>query len=281
MNIFKTDLNDAPINNFKFKNNNYFLEVGTKEISLIEISSVWYRRGNINLSYSKSKDEKINRILSEERSHLRIFLNYILENKRNINKKNDIYINKLITLCIAKKNNLLIPKSYFNSKEIIDANGLITKTIGGGSSFIKDNKLYNSYTSEITNEELNQAYQYIYTQEKIKKKYELRIFYLHGKFWSMAIFSQKDQQTQVDFRRYNHQTPNRNVPYQLPKNIELKLHKLMQEININCGSIDMILTPKDEFYFLEVNPIGQFGMTSLPCNYHIENEISNYLAYGK
>ena len=29
--------------------------------------------------------------------------------------------------------------------------------------------------------------------------------------------------------------------------------------------------------FLEVNPVGQFGMVSLPCNYQLEKRIAQYL----
>lgn len=57
-------------------------------------------------------------------------------------------------------------------------------------------------------------------QEKLEKKYELRIFYLNGKMYPMAIFSQKDNQTQLDFRNYNWEKPNRMEPCKL--NVDLK-----------------------------------------------------------
>jgi hypothetical protein len=93
-------------------------------------------------------------------------------------------------------------------------------------------------------------------QQYIDKKYEIRTFYLKGVFKSMAIFSQQDAKTQTDFRNYDEERPNRCIPYMLPKIFEKKLHKLMQLLKINCGSIDILVTPNDEFYFLEVNPIG-------------------------
>jgi hypothetical protein len=36
----------------------------------------------------------------------------------------------------------------------------------------------------------------------------------------------------------------------------------------------MILTKDGRFVFLEANPIGQFGMTSKPCNFFLEREIA-------
>jgi len=117
-------------------------------------------------------------------------------------------------------------------------------------------------------------------QDYIEKKYELRIFYLRGSFYSMAIFSQNDAKTKVDFRNYNSDIPNRKVPFKLDQEQESKLKLLMETININCGSIDMIVTKDNSFYFLEVNPIGQFGMLSKPCNYSLEKIISQDLMYG-
>lgn len=93
----------------------------------------------------------------------------------------------------------------------------------------------------------------------------------------MAIFSQQSEQTKIDFRKYDPVKPNRCTPYKLPAEIENKIDRLMRRIKINSGSIDMIYSPNGQYYFLEVNPIGQFGMTSFPCNYPIEKRIAQYL----
>ena len=51
----------------------------------------------------------------------------------------------------------------------------------------------------------------------------------------------------------------------------------MKYVNLNTGSIDMIVTKENEYIFLEVNPVGQFGMVSQPCNYYLEKKITEYL----
>lgn len=93
----------------------------------------------------------------------------------------------------------------------------------------------------------------------------------------MAIFSQNDDKTKIDYRNYNKEKPNRTIPYLLPENISSRLSRMMCKLDLNSGSIDMIVTPRDEFIFLEVNPVGQFGMVSKPCNYNLEYEIATYL----
>lgn len=71
--------------------------------------------------------------------------------------------------------------------------------------------------------------------------------------------------------------PNRIVPYLLPKDIENKLKNMFKSLNLNCGSLDLIKTPSQEYYFLEVNPFGQFDMLSKACNYSIEKCIAKKL----
>ncbi len=114
-------------------------------------------------------------------------------------------------------------------------------------------------------------------QKKIEKEYEIRTFFLNNECFSMAIFSQNDPKTQIDFRNYNHDNPNRQVPYKLPKDIEKKLTVLMNKLQLNNGSIDIIKSLQGDYIFLEVNPVGQFGMTSYPCNYQLEKKMAEYL----
>jgi glutathione synthase/RimK-type ligase-like ATP-grasp enzyme len=94
----------------------------------------------------------------------------------------------------------------------------------------------------------------------------------------MAILSQNDEQTKIDFRHYNAQKPNRNVPYLLPEEISIKIDRLMKKLRLKTGSVDMIVTGADEFFFLEVNPVGQFLNVSHTCNYNLEKKVAAYLA---
>src|SRR5690606_10463706 len=110
--------------------------------------------------------------------------------------------------------------------------------------------------------------------EMIEKKYEIRTFYLNGVFYSMAIFSQSQDQTKVDFRKY---ATNRTTPYKLPNTIEKQLQKVFEEFNLNTGSADIILDKNNKYIFLEINSVGQFDMTSRPCNYNLHRKVANYL----
>ena len=137
------------------------------------------------------------------------------------------------------------------------------------------------YTEEVSDsllESLDEFFFPSYFQEKIEKKYELRVFYLEGEFYSMAIFSQNDSQTKVDFRKYNKVKPNRNVPFKLPLTIESKLQNLLEHYRLNTASLDIVVDKCGRYVFLEINPVGQFGMVSVPCNYYLEKKIAETLA---
>lgn len=69
----------------------------------------------------------------------------------------------------------------------------------------------------------------------------------------------------------------RRVPYQLPQAVKEKLVLLMKKLELKTGSIDMIVDHQDNYIFLEVNPVGQVGMTSVPCNFNLHKKIATWL----
>jgi glutathione synthase/RimK-type ligase-like ATP-grasp enzyme len=135
------------------------------------------------------------------------------------------------------------------------------------------------YTSEarIDTKEVEEFFFPTLFQEMIDKDVEIRTFVIEKKIYSMAIFSQLDRQTQVDFRRYNHNKMNRMVPFKLPTNLEVKIINFMQSINLNTGSIDFIKGKDGNYYFLEINPTGQYGFLSAMCNYNLDEVIARQL----
>ena len=93
----------------------------------------------------------------------------------------------------------------------------------------------------------------------------------------MAIFSQMDDRTAVDYRHYRPDKPNRQVPFILPLKVQHKLRMLMRDLDLSSGSIDMIYDKFNRYVFLEVNPVGQFGMISQACNYYLEKSVAEHL----
>ncbi len=260
--------------------------------------SIWIRRwsdySNVSNLINKADQLKttiglgrtLSNCLLEDTNAVR---NSVLRNfkgKKYLSTPSQLSVNKINVLQQAKKCGFNIPKFIFTNRKkylaefIKEKENVIIKDLEGQFSLFQNDKAYMSYAELLDEDKFNQLpdeFCLSFFQEYIEKEYEIRTFVLENKLYSMAIFSQKDKQTKVDFRRYNFDTPNRAVPYQLPKHIEKKALQLMRIVGLNTGSIDILKSENGNYYFLEVNPVGQFGMVSEPCNYNLEYEIANYL----
>ncbi|BAP29827.1 RimK domain protein ATP-grasp [Chryseobacterium sp. StRB126] len=245
---------------------------------LDEIVSTWYRRGGLKFKRISYENNAANHHMDEHQHWLEDYVIKTLESKKSINKQSNNHVNKLLVLEQAKKIGLNVPEYFLaeNTDEVI-IHETITKPITENVILDSVDKNFNGiiYTS-IVQEKEKENFFITFFQEKIEKDFEIRSFYLDGKIWSTAIISQNDEQTKTDFRKYNYKNPNRKVSYQLPENIEEKTYQLMQSLDLSCGSIDFIKSG-DIFYFLEVNPTGQFIGLSDTCNYSLEKEIAQYL----
>ena len=252
------------------------------KINIHDINAIWYRKSILQLKNKYLINDSLNYFKNEE---IKIFNEYILfqlKTKINLGSYSTIKVNKLVVNEIAKKVGLLVPKSFFSDSKNVNCKiDLITKPINENSIVPYDiNTYFKLLTKEVSNED-NLKYSLSYFQEKIDKKYELRIFYLDGETYSMAIFSQNNAKTNIDFRNYDTENPNRTVPYKLSNKMNEKIDNLMKLLGLNTGSIDILVDKNLNHYFLEVNPVGQFGMVSYPCNYNLEEKISNFLTNGK
>lgn len=255
---------------------------------------VWFRRTPEyetpkHLTNSIETDNDIQKFYSsEQRAFLVAFYN-AFEGAKWLNKWSNVSPAKLDQLRVAKLVGLLTPTTYIItskdalSKAVTDGTKLINKPIQQVSIIKYKESCYLQYTKSIGKDEfklLSESFFPALFQKCIEKNLELRVFYLDGRFYCMAICSTFDRQTADDFRRYNDKYPNRNVPYKLPVEIEEKLRLFMNRMCLNSGSIDVILDNHGDYYFLEVNPVGQFGMVSYPCNYYLERDMARYLTIG-
>jgi len=271
----------------------------SKKMDLSKITGYWYRRGQLrflvnSLNYGKSNlsDQVLNGVKSFKNGEISKLLNYLYTYldrvPKSITSFSNISPNKLYVLDMAKQCGLLTPKTIISTRkgDLIDFlsscnNKCITKPINEIFFSNENNISYRSFTASVSTDDLKNVadnnFFPMLMQETIDKKLEIRIFYLRGLCYSMAIFSQNDPTTEIDFRNYNNEQPNRCVPFTLPDDILHKIVHLMNLLNYGTGSIDMLLDSLGNYYFLEINPIGQFGMVSIPCNYNIEKKIANSL----
>lgn len=269
------------------------LTIDEVPINLNEITSVWLRKiGQPNdvdffLKANKLKinPELVKHLLGEYNVFLTSILSNISSKAYWITDFKVRYMHKWDILRKAILVGLKVPATQivnnkFDLSKYVNDKEFITKPLRDPVFFAYKHTTYSMYTKLIDNSVLTSYPEWFFpsvVQEKIEKEFEIRCFFLEDQFFSMAIISQNDSKTVMDYREYNLIKFNRNIPIKLPLEIESKLKLLSKKLGINCGSFDLIKDKNGEYIFLEINPNGQYGMVDMPCNYNLNKLIAETL----
>ena len=109
-------------------------------------------------------------------------------------------------------------------------------------------------------------------QERIPKAYELRVAYVDGQCFAGKLATQ-------DLMDWRLADPN-EVPWEaaeLPGAQQQLLHRTMRQLNLSFGAVDLIVQPDGEYVFLEVNPVGEWGMLEKELDLPIARAIAEGL----
>lgn len=281
---------------FTLKTSEHYLPGQYRLIHSSGISAYWYRRGYLNLEQQElipaPGDEDIdyrlkkgiNEYLSRENAKVGELLNYHLRSIPHLGSVFDNAVNKFINSLLAGQLGLLTPKSLITGSKSAFlsfnqyAGSCIVKSMDR-AGFTIENEIGLGNTTVLISPDMipmmPERFNLTLFQEFIDKLYDIRAFFLNDRFYTACILSQSNEQTRVDFRNYDDVKPNRIVPFQLPEDIEHNLSKLMEILKMKTGSIDLLKDKKGSYYFLEVNPIGQYGFISERCNFHLDKQIAN------
>jgi hypothetical protein len=94
-------------------------------------------------------------------------------------------------------------------------------------------------------------------QAYVPKQLEVRVTVVGSAIFAAEIHSQHTHRTRHDWRRYDHlETP--YLPHDLPAEVAKRCLRLVDELDLCYGAIDLVLTPDGRYVFLEINPNGQY-----------------------
>ncbi|MDR2237993.1 MAG: hypothetical protein LBE92_17865 [Chryseobacterium sp.] len=268
---------------FDFRNSVFEITIDHLKYDLKNFKSVFYRNGSLVYGgFTGEIDAQLLPFFNAELHSVTHFIYYFLEKSGakvygNLMTKE---VNKLEVLHLAQELDFKIPDTYIFSqtRDIIQLNPsqkYITKSISEMAQILHDGELYLNYTREIDPAEISSEYGNILPtliQEKVEKDYEIRAFFFEKKIWAVATFEFTEE---IDTRNTNH-SDKKHLPVQLPGALKKKIKTLAKRLNINCGTLDLLKSGSD-YYFLEVNPLGQFHSVSLYGNYQIEKYIADLL----
>lgn len=91
-------------------------------------------------------------------------------------------------------------------------------------------------------------------QRYIEKAWELRIAWADGRAFTGALDGKK---CGTDWRYESTAVWEHHA---LPEAVRVRLARVMSDLGLRQGAIDLIVTPEGEYVFLEVNPSGEWGM---------------------
>jgi hypothetical protein len=266
---------------------NYEFELFTEPKLSIEATekykSVWYRRTMLpNFTESLPQAEK-NFIIQSYRSLLENFFSLINAKWLSPPECIDKAENKLSQLQIAKRLGFEVPLTLVtNKKESLTSffyyckSNIIIKPIYTGR-IESENEMKLLFANKLKKEHLENISQFDLTpcifQEFIEKEIDIRVTVVGNKIFSAYVDSQSETETSVDWRRKKRKFEKYNLPVQ----IEDKCLALTRELGLSFGAIDIVKSKQGAYFFLEINPNGQWAWIEIDTGLPISEEIINFL----
>jgi glutathione synthase/RimK-type ligase-like ATP-grasp enzyme len=244
---------------------------------LSEVRSVYFRRAPT--IFPKAINLEDTNFLNKER---RDFLEgiFLTLKAKWINPLYPTYIGerKLFQLNLARKMGFKIPNTISSNRptDIISFmqtnKNCIIKPISQGLQ-ITTNGVYSIYTSSINESDIkNKEHLFespILVQERINNSCDIRVTVVNNDIFSVAI--KKDKPDEVDWRSPD--IIKKYTIHELPQELALKILDLNKELNLTYSAMDFILTPDNEYFFLEVNPVGEWVWLEKELNLPISEAI--------
>lgn len=267
----------------------FSIEANGQYISSRDIKCVWPRRAFVELSLDEANliDPGI-KIWKGEWDRCLIGLYQCLLDIPWLNKLDKSYKtdNKFLQFNLAKKIGFsLAPTITTNDKNRLiefakEYNPVVIKMLHQGFYLDSDGKNKGMYVNKVTAielEEFGEAGENPITLQKyIEKSYEVRYTVIGNEHHVCKIDSQKSQRANIDWRRYDLA----NTPHSLlvpPPKIKEMVTSLMKTLGLEYGALDFVVSLDDEWYFLEINSMGQWLWIENLTGAKISRSISKWL----
>ena len=284
---------DQLLNSFEFEfvlhNNDascsYLNPLGNR-LNAAEISAVYYRRPEKPLT---SVEGTLAKVAIDESWHGLFHMLYqSMDMKWLGHPHRDKYASsRVVQLSLANKLGWRTPDTIIsrNPKHIkefaVKHKDLAIKPLG--EKGITDGSNWTPYfTSRITGEQilgspdLQISTTYNYLQGYIEKKNEWRITVIGDKVFPCIIHSQDSEMGKTDWRTVDYATV-RHEKGKIPDQFSKELVQYLKFLGIPFGAFDFILTPENEFVFLECNPNGQWLWIEDLTGMNISSAIARWL----
>ncbi|MEK7469336.1 MAG: hypothetical protein AAB074_18335 [Planctomycetota bacterium] len=265
------------------------LLVDGQHIACEELTSLWLRR-NIDIPDPEKEPAKILQV-RESQALSRSLRSFPAKRKVSDQWSIKASEDKLHCLRIAQSCGWKVPDSIItNNPEVLLAfwkkydGKICTKTMSVPVILSKNEKAKVFYTSLLDYKDIEERAALAGTipmlfQQYIEKAYEVRSTVVGKQVYSAAIYSQKSDLTKTDWRNYDF--PNvPHFPINLPPEVEQRLLSTIKRLGLNFAACDLIVTPDNEYVFLEANPVGQWLWIEQLCGLPISEALCSLLCFN-
>lgn len=183
--------------------------------------------------------------------------------------------NKLYQLKVASQCGLAVPETYVGNTlpKTIDSACIYAVKSLDAALFHENGQEMFTYTTmlsgaELLTSELQDAP--VIVQKYLQNKTDIRVTVVGNSIFPIAITSNRC--TIEDDWRKTDKDSLEYTPIVLPTDIQLKLLNMMRLLNLNFGGIDLAKV-QDDYYFIEVNPTGEWGWLATTAGLSIDSAI--------
>lgn len=288
---FTADFPTQQHHTFAINSKSDFWDSSGIDFGSADFDVVWKRRAKRPILSPQINDDDVDRALMENMAIYDSFWCILSQSSFWINpiesaKKSN---SKIFQLKTAKKIGLNIPDSIISNapqeiRSFIAARHDVVYKPLTPMVWFEDEQIRTAYTKKIKESDLPSDFVLQNTpgifQEKINKKYELRLTFMGNTCIAIKIDSQAHPDGVNDWREIPH-AGLKISPYNLPDAIRKKCREMMQNLGLVFGCFDFIVTPDDEYYFLEVNEQGQFlWLENINPEIKVLDAFTNFLISG-
>ncbi len=206
----------------------------------------------------------------------------IFKNAKWINNPVNTYRaeNKIFQLSVAEECGLSIPLTYVSNCVDIDLEkekDYIVKSIDSALFYDSLNsKEMFTYTNMVSGKDLIEydlTLAPVFIQEFLNPKIDCRVTYVCGELFPVKILH-NGKGVYGDWRLRKEELE--YVPFQLSEHIEEAILRLMKKLKLDFGGIDLAIV-NDSYYFIEVNPTGEWGWLEVNTGMKISGAIKEAL----
>ncbi len=116
-------------------------------------------------------------------------------------------------------------------------------------------------------------------QELVPKAYEVRLTMIGNRPFAAKLFSQETSGGRIDWRQAQGEL--RIEPLEMPESIVEQCRGLLAKLGLVFGCFDFIVTPNEEYIFLEVNEMGQFLFIERYARIPLLDAFASFLLQGR